>query len=48
MGFNCFNFSYITLIIGNINSDYLGGYKLDMNSPINGIMTFVVILISRK
>ena len=40
----------ITLIIGNINSDYLGGYVIGYELlPINGIMTFVgLILISRK
>ena len=40
----------ITLIIGNINSDYLGGYVIGYELlPINGLMTFVgLILISRK
>tara|TARA_S200000501_G_C20486909_1_gene596478 strand:- start:22 stop:627 length:606 start_codon:yes stop_codon:yes gene_type:complete len=40
----------ITLIIGNINPDYLGGYKVGYELlPINGIITFMgLILISRK
>ena len=40
----------LTLIIGNINPDYLGGYKIGYELlPINGIITFVgLILISRE
>ena len=40
----------ITLIIGNINTDYLGGYKVGYELlPINGMITFMgLILISRK
>ncbi|RPG57505.1 MAG: hypothetical protein CBC56_000245 [Flavobacteriales bacterium TMED96] len=40
----------ITLIIGNINPDYLGGYKVGYELlPINGMITFMgLILISRK
>ena len=40
----------LTLIIGNLNSDYLGGYKIGYELlPINGIITYLgLILISRK
>ena len=40
----------ITLTIGNIGHDYLGGYKVGYELlPINGIITFIgLILISRK
>ena len=40
----------LTLIIGNINPDYLGGYNIGYELlPINGMITFVgLILISRK
>ena len=40
----------LTLIIGNLNSDYLGGYKVGYELlPINGMITFIgLILISRK
>ena len=40
----------LTIIIGNLNSDYLGGYKVGYELlPINGLITFVgLILISRK
>ena len=40
----------LTLIIGNLNSYYLGGYKVGYELlPINGIITYIgLILISRK